>query len=103
MDMGADGLFITAFVSNLVGIIYIFVKEKVYGMFSIRWFSRKLLKEMLAYSLPLVPNSLSWWVIGASDKTVVSWFLGVSQNGILSVSQKFSTAYTTFYSIFNLT
>ena len=42
-------------------------------------------------------------MIGASDKTVVSWFLGVSQNGILSVSQKFSTAYTTFYSIFNLT
>lgn len=27
----------------------------------------------------------------------------MSQNGILSVSQKFSTAYTTFYSIFNLT
>lgn len=61
------------------------------------------MKDMLAYSLPLVPNYLSWWVIGASDKSVVSYFLGVSQNGILSVSQKFSTAYTTFYSIFNLT
>lgn len=103
LDMGADGLFITAFISNLIGIVYIFIKEAVYRIFSIKWFDRKLLKEMLAYSLPLVPNSLSWWVIGASDKTVVTWFLGVSQNGILSVSQKFSTAYTTFYSIFNLT
>lgn len=103
LDMGADGLFITAFISNLIGIVYIFFKEAVYKIFSIKWFDRKLLKEMLAYSLPLVPNSLSWWVIGASDKTVVTWFLGVSQNGILSVSQKFSTAYTTFYSIFNLT
>lgn len=103
MEMGADGLFITAFFSNLIGIIYIIIKEKVYTLFCIRWFDGKLLKEMLAYSLPLVPNYLSWWVIGASDKTVVTWFLGVAQNGILSVSQKFSTAYTTFYSIFNLT
>lgn len=103
MEMGADGLFITAFLSNLIGIIYIIIKEKVYTLFGIRWFDGKLLKEMLAYSLPLVPNYLSWWVIGASDKTVVTWVLGVAQNGILSVSQKFSTAYTTFYSIFNLT
>lgn len=102
-DMGADGLFITSFVSNLLGIIYIVMKEKVYTMLRFRWFDWKLLKDMLAYSLPLVPNSLSWWVIGASDKTVVSGFLGVAQNGILSVSQKFSTAYTNFYSIFNLT
>ena len=45
---------------------------------------------------------MTWWIIGASDKTVVTWFLGSAQNGILSVSQKFSTVYTTFYSIFNL-
>ena len=31
-DMGADGLFITSFVSNLLGIIYIVMKEKVYTM-----------------------------------------------------------------------
>ena len=69
-DMGADGLFITSFVSNLLGIIYIVMKEKVYTMLRLRW---------------------------------LSGFLGVAQNGILSVSQKFSTAYTNFYSIFNLT
>lgn len=103
LDMGADGLFITAFMSNLIGVVYIIVKDRVYCLIRIRWFDREYLKQMLSYSLPLVPNYLSWWIIGASDKSVVKWFLGVSQNGILSVSQKFSTAYTSFYSIFNLT
>ena len=103
MNMGADGLFITAFVSNLIGILYVFIKKQVYKIVRLKYFDQSLLKNMLSYSLPLVPNSLSWWVVGASDKSVVSWFLGVSQNGILSVAQKFSTAYTTFYSIFNLT
>lgn len=101
--MGAEGLLLTAILSNLIGITYIVVKLRVWSLFKIRYFDGRLLKEMLAYSLPLVPNYLSWWIIGASDKSVVNWFLGVSQNGILSVSQKFSSAYTTFYSIFNLT
>jgi len=102
LKMGAEGLFLTAFLSNFISIVYIAWKEKVYRLIRVRCFSKSLLKDMLAYSLPLVPNNLSWWVIGASDKSVVSWFLGVSANGILSVSQKFSTMYTTFYSIFNL-
>lgn len=100
-DMGAEGLFITNLSSSIAGMVYIIFKERVYRLIRIRCFDIKLLKDMLEYSLPLVPNYLSWWVIGASDKTVVNWFLGVSQNGILSVSQRFSTMYTTFYSIFN--
>lgn len=100
--MGADGLFITSFVSNLIGVFYLLATEKLFPFIRLRWFDKDLLKKMLSYSLPLVPNTLSWWVIGASDKTVVTWFLGSAQNGILSVAQKFSTVYTTFYSIFNL-
>lgn len=103
MKLGADGLFISAILSNFVGVAYFVYRLEILKHVRLKWFHMPLLKEMLAYSLPLVPNYLSWWVVGASDKSVVSYFLGISQNGILSVSQKFSTAYTTFYSIFNLT
>lgn len=103
LQMGASGLFITAFLANLVTVVYVTCKMKVYRWIQLSAFDRIYLKDMLAYSLPMIPNSLSWWVIGASDKSVVNWFLGVSQNGILSVAQKFSAAYTTFYSIFALT
>lgn len=102
MGLGADGLFMASYISNAIIICFIVWKEKVWRLVRIRYFNKDLLKNMLSYSLPLVPNTLAWWVIGASDKSVVNWFLGISQNGILSVSQKFSTMYTTFYSIFNL-
>ncbi|MGN0334582.1 MAG: lipopolysaccharide biosynthesis protein [Lachnospiraceae bacterium] len=103
MHMGAKGMFLTVVLTHIVTICYIVFKEKVYRHVRIRSFDRELLKNMLSYSLPLVPNILSWWVMGASDKSIVSFFMGISANGILSVSQKFSTMYTTFYSIFNLT
>lgn len=103
LDYGVKGMFIATFCSNIVAIIYIVCKAKVFKFFEIKGFEYQLLKKMLAYSLPLIPNYVCWWIVGASDKSVVNYFLGTGAVGILSVAQKFSTAYTTVYSIFNLT
>jgi O-antigen/teichoic acid export membrane protein len=101
--LGAAGMFEAIFLANLVCILFIFFKKRVYSYISFKRIKITKLKELLRYSLPLVPNSLSWWVLNASDRTVVSSFLGVAANGILSVSHKFSSIYITFYNIFNLT
>ena len=70
--------------------------------YHISLFDKEELKAIIKYSLPLVPNQLSWWVVGASDRLVVSHFLGVAYNGLYSVANKFSTIYITFYNIFNM-
>ena len=46
--------------------------------------SKTELIKLLKYSLPFIPNQLSWWVIGVSDRTIISWFLNVAENGIYS-------------------
>lgn len=51
-------------------------------------FSIPLLKEMLSYSWPLIPNSLSLWVMNLSDRLVVTAFLGVEMNAIYAVANK---------------
>ena len=103
LGMGAEGMLTAGILSSFSGAVFLFVRRRMWRDIRWRWFDKKLLKEMLAYSLPLVPNYLCWWIIGASDKTIVNRFLGIQHNGVLAVSQKFSTTYTAFYSIFNLT
>ena len=56
-----------------------------------------MLKKILKYSLPLVPNELSWTVMHSSDRWIVSYFMGVAQNGLIAVASKFSLIYTTFF------
>jgi len=63
---------------------------------------KSIFKEISKYSLPLVPNQLSWWVVGVSDRTIISYSLSVAANGIYSVANKFSAIYITFYNIFNM-
>ena len=64
--------------------------------------SKKVVFKLWKYSLPLIPNAISWWVFNASDRVIVSSILGISQNGILAASLKFSTVYITLYNIFNM-
>lgn len=63
--------------------------------------SRSVLKAMLRYSIPLIPNALMWWIMDASDKFVIAYFLGVGANGLYAISKKLPTLIDTFHGIFN--
>ena len=102
LGWGAMGMFIATLLAKLLTCVYLFCAMKTWRYFSFKDFNKDLLKCLLKYSLPLVPNQLSWWVVGASDRTIVSHFISVAANGIYSVANKFSTVFITFYNIFNL-
>lgn len=59
------------------------------------------IKQYLRYSVPLIPNELSWWVVHASDRTIISTFLGVGANGLIAVASKFSNFYLVVFNVFN--
>ena len=58
-------------------------------------------KEMLNYSLPMIANSIAWWVNNSSDRYVVILFCGLSENGIYSVASKIPSILNIFQTIFN--
>lgn len=100
---GAYGMLIATAISNLLCAIYVFVKKKVYKYIDIKQNDKKLLKDIIKYSVPLIPNMISWWIVSASDRTIISAVIGVAQNGIYSAANKFSGIFSTLYSVFNLT
>ena len=57
---------------------------------------------MLKYSLPLVPNSLSWTIIALTDRLLIINYLTEGQNGVYSVANRFPTIINTCYGYFNL-
>lgn len=102
LHWNVQGMLLSYVLGNLICAIFIFLKLRVYKYISLSLADMKKFKECLMYSLPLVPNALSWWVMSASDRTIVAAFLGTSFNGLLTVAHKFPSAYSTFYTIFNL-
>lgn len=101
-QMGAYGMFWASSIAKAMTIVYLMLSQKVWRYIRVKAFSKDVFKNVLRYSLPLVPNQLSWWVVGVSDRTVISYVLGMAANGIYSVANKFSTVFITFYNIFNM-
>lgn len=100
---GAYGMLLATLIGHIVCSVYIFVIKKVYKYIKIKSYSKKIVKKLWKYSIPLIPNAISWWIFNSSDRIIVSYILGIGQNGILSASYKFSNVYITIYNIFNMT
>ena len=70
--------------------------------FSVKHIHPRIFKRVSAYSIPLIPNNLAWWVVNASDRTIIAHFLGTAANGIYSIANKFPNVFIQFYNILNL-
>ena len=56
--------------------------------------------EMLAYSKPMIANSVAWWINNASDKYIVTFVCGLAENGVYSVASKIPSIMNIFQTIF---
>lgn len=102
LKIGIQGMLLSYILGNLLCVIYIFLKLKIFSYIEISKFSLTSMKEYLHYSIPLVPNAISWWIMNASDRIIVGTFLGTSATGLLTVAHKFPSAYSLFFTSFNL-
>ena len=100
--LGFDALLISSVIANILASLFVLVKLKVAKYISYRNINKKILKEMLKYSIPLVPNTISWSIINMSDRLVIIGVLGATANGLYSMSYKFPNIINVFYGHFNI-
>jgi len=67
-----------------------------------RHFSWKLLREMFAFGLPLVPAGLASWVTASSERVLMTMFRGATENGIYYAAVQISLGMALLTSAFQL-
>ncbi len=102
VKLGFVGLFLSLDIAYFCACIFQFVACKQWRYISSKAFDLRVLKELLSYSWPMVPNTLSIWVVNTCDKFMIRFFLGVQYNGIFAVAQKIPNIFTMAYSTFNM-
>ncbi|MBP5679011.1 MAG: oligosaccharide flippase family protein [Bacilli bacterium] len=100
--MQAEGMIISMALANFVCAFYLFIRLGLIKKIHFNLVDHKLLKEMYKYSIPLVPNGISWWIVNVSDRSIISLILGAAANGVYAISNKFPTILSSLTGIFNL-
>lgn len=95
-------ILMSVIIASTIVIIYALFKTNLFKYLKAKLVSKKILKEMLVYSLPLIPNQISWWFNDIVGLYILKFFIGTSATGITSMSNKFPTMIATINSIFLL-
>lgn len=99
-DFGLDGYLFSILLATFISNIYLLICiSKRINIFNFNY-NRSLLKEMLTFSVPIIPTSAIWWIINGSTRYFILFFLNTSANGIFAVANKIPSIISLLSGIF---
>lgn len=97
LECGVLGIFYANILSRLLSMLVIECKLRILKKYFRYDFSdSQINREIIKYSLPLLPNALCWWILGSSNRLFIDHYLGLGANGIYAVAMKFASILETF-------
>lgn len=102
LNMRIDGVLLSIAFANGIAALYLLIRQRLYKYVQLNQYDKKLQRDILGYSIPLVPNGIAWWVINASDRTIITIMIGAAANGIYTVATKYSAILNSLFGIFSM-
>ncbi len=88
LKWGLLGGTIALCLASLLSFIYISCRLKVWKYIDLKLNDKNIIKSILSYSWPIVPNEMSLWVMNMSDRLIVTEVLGVTVNAVYAAATK---------------
>ena len=90
-DLGVTGYVCSIIISDALSLLGLMIISELYKFSDIKSLDKSLFKEIVKYSLPLVPTYILWWITSASDRYFVIAMVSSAENGIYSAAHKIPT------------
>ena len=98
--MGVTGYVLSVVVANVIVTLLMVVWQKLYSDVRLSLFDPIIVRDMLKYSVPMIPTTIFWWVTSVSGQFLVKYMCGDEANGIFAASYKIPTVLTLMTTIF---
>lgn len=102
VKLGVIGMLVGYAIGTLTGNLVICILSKWRKMISFGQNSIKEIKRLISYSIPLVPNDLSWWIMNASDRQIINMYFGNVGNGIYAITHKIPALCSVIFNMFSI-
>lgn len=100
MGLETRGYLLAIIISKIISFVYLAAFGRECKYIFPRNIDKNLLRKMLQYSTPLLFNSINWWVIGSSDKYMLSIMISTTEVGLYTVAAKVPSLVNTATTVF---
>lgn len=97
---GVYGYVYSMILSNLMASMYTIFLAKLYRYVSVQNISFASYKTMVRYSIPLIPNSLMFWLVSSFNRPFLESYVGMAGIGLFAVANKFSSVLSMVFQYF---
>lgn len=88
---GVRGYIWSTIITDFVCAALIFLLTRLNRFISLKKVTAALYGKMLAYCMPLIPNTVCTLIVSISDRYIIAYMVGEAANGIYAVSNKIPT------------
>ena len=99
-DMGITGYVLSVILGDVLVTALLLLLSGVWRDIDFRLVQRTKMREMLRYSVPMIPTTIFWWVTSVSDRFLVIAMQGSEVNGLYAAAYKAPTLLTLFCTVF---
>lgn len=100
LKIGLIGILLAQIISNIALSIFIIYKTKILYYWNLSAVSMTKCNILLNYSIPLIFNQISSWIINFSDRVLIICILGMDYNGIYAIANKFSNILIALFNMY---
>ncbi len=99
--MGIVGYLLATILTDMLCAILDFLFVRMHRFINIKKLARSLWVSMLAYCIPLIPNTICTWIMSISSRYILLGNFGESETGIFAVANKIPTILMIVANIFS--
>lgn len=85
---GVFGYMFSIICSDALSVAFLFTVAKLHRYIKPKGLDTKQSKAMLRYAIPLIPNTILWWITNVSDRYIVAAVCGEGVNGLYAAAYK---------------
>lgn len=99
---GLVGALISMTAATFLAMVIVILRAHIFSYLDLKLLSKDKMKEMVGYAWPMIPNSLSLWLLNFSDRLVLRQFMGIEAVAVYAAANKVPSMYSLANSAFTL-
>lgn len=102
LNLGGEAILIASVISSIAGVCYLLGSLRLTDKIAKTFVKKDIKKMLIQYSLPVMLNGVAWWVVNASDRTIMAYFVSLSAVGVYAAANTFASVVNGLFYIFNM-
>ena len=99
--LGLKGYLWAYVLANLSASVFSMTTSKSYKYISLNKFDKQKCIELLSYGIPIIPNTIMWWLVSGINRPIMESTLGLASVGLFAVANKIPGVISMLCGIFN--